>query len=130
MADAAFSPDISLREIDYDRLEDVEENPEAVLFRVKLSSVPTDIWMQEFEVAYRVTPYGIKPPLQIVEDTLEIVFLPRYASELPAYFHFLNLMVRRANEETHVTEQIHAAGSRDRHKSDMREALRRIQLSA
>lgn len=129
MADMAQTPEITLKSIDVDHLEDVEDNPEAVQFCVTLSDTPSPIWIQEFEQAYRQTPYQIKPPMRVVEDTLEIVFLPRYAGELPDFFRFLSLMARRANEETHLTEEIHAAGSLDRHKQEFREALRRIDLS-
>ncbi len=128
MAEPAPSPRITLRSIDYDHLEDVEDNPEAVLFRVALSAAPSDTWVQEMEQAYRATPYQIKPPVQVVGDHLEVVFLPRYASELPGFFRFLGLMAQRATEETRLTEQIHASGSADRHKSEFRDALRRIEL--
>ena len=129
MAGPASSPQITLRSIDYDHLEDVEDNPEAVLFRVALSQQPSEIWVQEMEQAYRATPYQIKPPMQVVEDHLEVVFLPRYASELPGFFRFLALMAQRANEEARRTEEIHAAGSADRHKAEFRDALRKIALS-
>jgi hypothetical protein len=80
------------------------------------------------EQAYRSTPYQIKPPVQVAGDQLEVVFLPRYASELPGFFRFLGLMVQRANEETRLTEQIHASGMGDRHKAEFRDALRKIEL--
>ncbi len=128
MAAPAPSPNITLQSIDYDHLEDVEDNPEAVLFRVALSARPSEVWVQEMEQAYRSTPYQIKPPMQVVGDHLEIVFLPRYASELPSFFRFLALMAGRADEETRLTERIHAAGSADRHKAEFRDALRRIAL--
>ena len=123
-------PPIAMKSIDYDHLDDGEDNPEAVEFRVQLSCVPTEIWIQEFEQAYRQSAFSLKPPLRISQDLLEIVYLPRYVSELPQYFRFLGLMVQKANDETRRTEEIHAAGSRDRHKDDLRNALKRIQLSA
>ena len=129
MADMAPVPEITLKSIDADRLEDVEDNPEAVQFCITLSDKPSTVWIQEFEQAYRQTPYQIKPPQRVVEDMLEIVFLPRYAGELPGFFRFLTLMTRHANEETRRTEEIHAAGSLDRHKQEFRAALRRIDLS-
>ena len=127
MADVQ-SADIRMRAVDSDRLEDVEDNPEAVQFQVRLSGTPSDVWVQEFEQAYRQTPYQIKPPILVAGDALRIIFLPRYAGELPGFFRFLGLMVRRSNEETRRTEEIHAAGSRDRHKAEFQEALRRIEL--
>jgi hypothetical protein len=128
MADMAQTPRITLKSIDFDHLEDVEDNPEAVLFRVALSETPSDIWILEMEQAYRAMPYQIKPPMQVIGDQLEIIFLPRYASELPSYFRFLGLMATRANDEARLTEQIHAASSADRHKAEFRDALRRIEL--
>lgn len=121
-------PDISLKEIDTDHLGNVEDNREAVEFSVRLSCTPTDYWRQEFEQAYLQTPYTLKPPVRLEGDTLYIVFLPRYAGELPGFFHFLAMMIQRANSETHRTEELHTSNAQERQKAEFREALRRIEL--
>ncbi|MBV9848459.1 MAG: hypothetical protein JO250_02110 [Armatimonadetes bacterium] len=122
------SPEISLRAVDSDDLEDVEDNPEAVLFRIRLSATPSDIWTQEFELAYRVTPYQIKPPVRVAGDALEVIFLPRYAGELPGFVRFLALMARRANAETRRTEEIHLSKTHEQHKAEFRQTLRQLEL--
>ncbi len=122
------SPDIHLREIDTDHLEDIEDNREAIEFTVRLSSRPGDIWVQEFNQIYLQTPYTLKPPVRVYEDTLRVIYLPRYASELQSFFRFLALIVDRANKETHLTEELHTSSAQERHKAKFREALRRIEL--
>ena len=86
-------------------LGDVDENPEAVQFRVGLSEAPSEGWIQEFDIAYRQTPYTLKPPVQVIGDALEIIYLPRYSNELQGFFQFLGLIVQRANEELHRTRR-------------------------
>ena len=122
------SPDIFMRAVDSDDLRDVEDNPEAVRFCIRLSETPSDIWVQEFEQGYRQTPYQIKPPVQVVGDALEIVFLPRYGSELPGLARFLALIVRRANIETRRTEEIHLSQTHEQQKAEFRQALHRLEL--
>ncbi len=122
------SPDIHLREIDTDHLENIEENREAIEFAVRLSSRPNDAWVQEFDQAYLQTPYTLKPPVRVFEDTLRVIFLPRYASELQGFFRFLGLIVDRSNKETHRTEELHTSSAQERHKAEFRQALRRIEL--
>lgn len=122
------SPDIFLREIDTEHMENVEENREAVGFTVRLSSAPIDAWRQEFEQAYLQTPYTLKPPVEVRGDTLHVIYLPRYAGELPDFFRFLALMVKQANEETHRTEELHTSNAQERHKSEFRRALKSIEL--
>lgn len=119
---------ISLREIDLDHLENVDENPQAVLFRVMLSQAPHERWIEEFDEIYRQTPYTVKPPVVVKNDTLEIIFLPRYASELQGFFQFLGLIVRRSNEELHRTEELHLSNAQEQRKAQFRETLRRITL--
>lgn len=121
-------PDIFLREIDTEHLANVEENREAVEFQVCLSCVPTGAWRQEFDQAYLRTPYTLKPPVRLEEDTLHIIFLPRYAGELPGFFRFLALIIKQANQETHRTEELHTSTAQERQKAEFREALRRIEL--
>ena len=122
------SPDIHLREIDLDHLDNIEENREAIEFTVRLSGRPNDAWVQEFDQAYVQTPYTLKPPVHVYEDTLRIIYLPRYASELEGFFRFLALIVDRSNKETHRTEELHTSSAQERHKAEFREALRRIEL--
>jgi len=122
------SPDIHLREIDIDHLENIEENREAIEFTVRLSGRPSDAWVQEFDQAYVQTPYTLKPPVHVYEDTLRVIYLPRYASELQGFFRFLALIVDRSNKETHRTEELHTSSAQERHKAEFREALRRIEL--
>jgi len=122
------SPDIHLREIDLDHLDNIEENREAIEFTVRLSGRPNDAWVQEFDQAYVQTPYTLKPPVHVYEDTLRIIYLPRYASELQGFFRFLALIVDRSNKETHRTEELHTSSAQERHKAEFREALRRIEL--
>ena len=122
------SPDIHLREIDLDHLDNIEENREAIEFTVRLSGRPNDAWVQEFDQAYVQTPYTLKPPVHVYEDTLRIIYLPRYASELQGFFRFLALIVDRSNKETHRTEELHTSSAQERHKTEFREALRRIEL--
>ena len=122
------SPDIHMREIDLDHLENIEDNREAIEFTVRLSSRPTEAWVQEFDQGYLQIPYTLKPPVRVHEDTLRVVYLPRYASELQGFFRFLALIVDRSNRETHRTEEMHTSSAQERHKAEFREALRRIEL--
>ena len=122
------SEDIALREIDTDDLENIEDNREAVQFKVRLSSMPSDVWRQEFEQAYSQTPYSLKPPVHVDGDALRIVYLVRYAGELPGFFHFLALIIRQANLETRRTEEMHTSSAQERQKEEFREALRRVEL--
>lgn len=117
-----------MREIDLDHLANVEENPQAVSFRVLLSEKPREGWIEEFDEIYRQTPYTIKPPVEVKNDALEIIFLPRYSSELQGFFQFLGLIVRRSNEELQRTEELHVSNAQEQRKAQFREALRRITL--
>lgn len=121
---------INLRDIDLDHLEDVEDNREAVYFRVRLTENPSDAWVQEFDQAYLKTPYLLKPPVTVVEDALEVVYLPRYVEELPGFFRFLALVARRANEETQRSHDLQTTAEQNRQRVAFREALARIELPA
>ena len=122
------SPDIHMREIDLDHLDNIEDNREAVEFTVRLSSRPNEAWVQEFDQVYLQTPYTLKPPVHVHDDTLRIIYLPRYASELQGFFRFLALIVDRSNKELHRSEELHLSSTQERHKAEFREALRRIEL--
>lgn len=122
------SPLITMRAIDSNEVMDVEDNPEAALFRIRLSETPSEIWVQEFEQGYRQTPYQLKPPVQVAGDALEVIYLPRYANELPGFIRFLAAIIHRANDETRITEQIHNAHAHVQGKAEFRQALRRIEI--
>lgn len=122
------SSEISLREIDTDHLENVEANLEAVEFQVRLSAVPSEVWRQEFEQAYQHVGHPIKPPVRIEENTLHIIYLPRYVGELSAFFQFLARIIVVANKEAHVTEELHTSSAQEKQKEEFRRALRGIEL--
>lgn len=122
------APDIFLKSIDTEHLENIEENREAIHFRVRLSAQPSEFWRVEFTQAYQQTPYTLKPPVRLEGDLLHIIYLPRYTDELPAFFRFLGLIARRANVETHKTEEMHTSSDQERRKAAFREALERIEL--
>jgi len=119
---------IWLREIDTEHLANVEDNREAVEFQVCLNAAPNDIWQHEFEQTYKQTPYTLKPPIRLDGDTLHVIFLPCYVQELPGFFKFLAMIMRRANQEAHVTDEMHTSSAQERQKNEFREALRRIEL--
>ncbi len=125
---ADLCPDVALDKIDTEHLANVEDNREAVEFSVRLTCTPTDFWRQEFDQAYLQTPYTLKPPVRLDGDTLHIIFLPRYAGELPGFFHFLAMIIARANAETHLTEELHTSSAQERQKAEFREALRNMEL--
>ncbi|MGI4789985.1 MAG: hypothetical protein ACRYFS_14185 [Janthinobacterium lividum] len=128
MNDDMVSRNITLREIDTDRLVSIEDNREAIEFGVRLSEAPSDIWAQEFEQVYHQIPYTLKPPVRVEGDALRIVFLHRYAGELQGYLQFLALIVARANMETHRTEELHLSSTQEKWKAEFRDALRRVNL--
>lgn len=119
---------VRLREIDTEHLDDAEDNPEAVEFNVLLSGTPSEAWKQEFEQAYRQTPYTLKPPVEVIADRMRITFLPRYASELQGYFQYLALILARANDELKRTMDIQASHTQDERRAEFRRALQRITL--
>jgi hypothetical protein len=124
------TPHITMREIDLEHLGDVEENPQAVSFRVKLSEKPPEGWIIEFDEMYRQTPYTLKPPVEVKDGALEIIFLPRYSSDLQGLITFLGYIVRRANEELHRTEEMQVSNEQENRKTQFRETLRGIKLPA
>ncbi len=119
---------IYLQAIDADHLEDVEDNREAVQFSVRLSRLAPEAWKHEFDAVYKQTPYTLKPPVQVDGDKLNIVFLPRYAGELPGVLNFLALIVRRANDEVRRSAEIQTSDARDRTRAEFQAALRRLSV--
>jgi hypothetical protein len=122
------SPKIALREIDTDNLVSIEDNHEAIEFGVRLNSTPSAIWTQEFEQVYHQTPYTLKPPVRVEGDTMRIVFLHRYASEVQGFLQYLALIIDRANAETHLTEEMHLSSAQEQYKAEFRETLRHVQV--
>ena len=120
--------EISLKEIDMDHLENVEENREAVEFRVKLSGVPTEVWRHEFNQSYLHMQHTLKPPLRLEGDVLYVIFLPRYVGELAGFFDFLAGVLKVSNAEAHRTADLHTSSAQEKQKTDFREALRVITL--
>jgi len=121
-------PHVALRDIDTDDLGDVEDNREAVRFRVRLSETPPAGWTHEFDQIYKQTPYTLKPPVEVNGDALEVIFLPRYAGELQGFVQFLGLIVRHANDELHKTDELHTSDAQERRKEEFRQALRRVRV--
>ena len=122
------APAITLREIDTSNLVSIEDNREAIEFGVKLSALPSEVWIQEFEQVYHQTPYTLKPPVRVEGDALRIVFLHRYSSELQGFLQFLALILDRTNSETQRTEELHLSSTQERYKAEFRDALRRVRL--
>ena len=122
------SPIIKMQEIDTQHLVSIEDNHEAIEFGVRLSAAPNEVWRQEFEQVYHQTPYTLKPPVRVEGDALRIVFLHRYASEVQGFLQYLALIVDRANNETHLTEEMHLSSAQEQYKAEFREMLRHVQL--
>ena len=121
-------PHIHLRDIDTDHLDDVEDNREAVRFRIRLSEMPPFGWNNEFDQIYKQTPYTLKPPVEVKDDALEVIFLPRYAGELQGFVQFLGLIARQANEELHKTDELHTSDAQEQRKQEFRQALQRVRV--
>lgn len=119
---------IRLREIDTEHIDDAEDNPEALEFSVLLTGTPSEPWKQEFEQAYRQTPYTLKPPIEVIDDCMKVTFLPRYAAELDGYFKYLALVITRANEEIKRTADIQASSTQEQRRAEFRSALQRVTL--
>ena len=122
------SPTITMQEIDTKRLVSMEDNREAIEFGIRLSDMPSDVWILEFEQVYLQTPYTLKPPVRVEGDSFRIVFLHRYASELQGFLQFMALIVDRANTETERTEELHLSSTQEKYKAEFRDALRRVHL--
>jgi len=126
MTTTAAAP-MAMERIDIEKLEDVEDIPEAVSFSIVLSATPSAAWIQEFVTAYTAIRHPIKPPARIDEDRLWIAYLPRYARELPGYLEFLKAVVDRANAEEQRTLAMHEHDTSGA-KARLRELLKGVQL--
>ena len=116
--------DVLLEGIDLDSIGDAEENAEAVVFDIKMSSAPGLTWREEFEIVYRNTHFEFKPPIFIDGDRLRIHYLPRYAGELDKYLAFVTKITRRATEEARITEAITTDEAHEERKRKFRELLK------
>lgn len=123
-------PHITMSRIDLDHLDDIEDNPEAVSFRIVFSEQPSEVWKIEFEEVYRRTPYSLKPPVTLDNDGLQVVYLPRYAPELQGFLQFLAYIVKRTNEEVLLTEELHVSTVHENSKASFLETLRHTKLPA
>jgi hypothetical protein len=121
-------PEITFKSIDLDNIEDVEENAEAFQFDVLLSQVPPPEWAHEFDYLYRIGPYVIKPPVELVDDRLKVIFLPRYSDNLQGFLDFLATVVHHSTEEARRTIEIRSSDSKERRRQDFRQTLKRIHL--
>ncbi len=122
------APRITLREIDTEHLEDLDDNPEAVQFTVRLSGTPPSGWLDEFETAYRDISSPIKPPVAVEGDALRVTFLPRYAASLQDFVTLLGQVTARANDEWRFTQEMHESSAQEQRRAQMREALKRVTL--
>src|SRR5579862_437940 len=121
-------PEIVFKSIDLENIEDVEENNEAFQFDILLNQTPPDEWAREFEYLYRIGPHVIKPPVELVDDRLRIVFLPRYADSLQAFLDFLATVVHHATEEARRTLEIRSSDYKEYRRNEFRQILKEIHL--
>jgi len=119
---------IRMTSIDLESLEDVDDIPEAIAFRVNLSCQPREIWRQEFDAAYHRMRNPIKPMIVVEEQTLWVAFLPRYVDVLQDYFNFLGRVVATANAEEARTLEIHYREGRHEPRDRFREDLKRVRM--
>ena len=122
------SKPVALSSFDLDSLDESDDNHEAIEFDILLNDSPDNKWCEEFEIAYRVMPNNIKPPVHINEDRMRIAYLPRYERDLPSYIDYLKSVVAVANEEVRKTEAIAKHSHRAEHIESFRTTLRRMRL--
>ncbi len=125
---SSFIQDIYFKTIDFDSVENVEDNPEAVTFDIVLNTPPTQHWIEEFEYIYARAQYGLKPPVHIVEDRMRVMYLPRYSEELQGFVSFLSQIIDRATQEARRTIEILQTDERQKLKSEFRETLAQLEL--
>ena len=87
---------IAMSKIDLESLDESPDNHEAVEFNILFNETPSPKWVEEFEIAYRLMPNNIKPPVHIEGDHMRVAFLPRYESELQGFIEFLKSVMRQA----------------------------------
>ncbi|HEY3330349.1 MAG TPA: hypothetical protein VGK19_10040 [Capsulimonadaceae bacterium] len=125
-----YVPDIHLKQIDLDSIDDAEENPESVVFDILLSGHPTPSWVEEFEYLYATSKFSIKPPVIIDGDRLHIHFLPRYEEELQPYLEFVSTIAHHATDEARRTEAIKTHDDQEARKRSFRETLAKARVPA
>ena len=120
---------IAMSKIDLESLVESPDNHEAVEFNILLTETPAPKWVEEFEIAYRLMPNNIKPPVHIEENHMRVAFLPRYENDLQGFIEFLKSVMRQADEEVAKTEAIVKFGHTDEHITAFRDILKRIRVT-
>jgi hypothetical protein len=120
---------IEMVSIDLDSMEESETSHEAIEFDVVLSHAPDIKWVQEFEIAYKILPNNIKPPITIEGDRMTIGFLPRYENDLQSFFEFVKTVIQHAEDEIDKTEAIAKFEHQPERVATFRETLRKVRLS-
>ena len=120
---------IAMSKIDLESLDESPDNHEAVEFNIVFNEPPSLKWVEEFEIAYRLMPNNIKPPVHIDGDHMRVAFLPRYENELQGFIEFLKSVMRQADEEVAKTEAIVKFGHSDEHIAAFRDVLKRIRVT-
>lgn len=121
-------PAVHLTTIDADMLGDVDDNPEAVQFVVKLSAVPPPGWEAEFEPLYAASAFAPKPPVMVNGDTLQVIYLPRYADKLQAFVDALAHVVTQTNAELVKTHDMKTSDARVQRKAEFGRELKKLTL--
>lgn len=119
---------VRMTAIDADNLGDVDDNPEAVQFAVKLSGVPPPGWTAEFEPLYAAAPLAPKPPVAVEGDTLQVIYLPRYTDQLPQFLETLGRVVSQTNAELVKTHDMKTSDAREQRKAEFSKALKQLPL--
>jgi hypothetical protein len=121
-------PDIYFKSIDVDSVENVEDNPEAVTFDIVLNTIPSSHWLEEFDYLYARSQFGLKPPIQVKGDRMQIHYLTRYGEELQNFISFLSLILVRATDEARRTIEIQQTDEKEQAKSAFKVVLSELEL--
>jgi hypothetical protein len=119
---------VTLASIDLDSVAESLTNYEAVEFDILLSEPVDDKWIEEFDIAYRNTPFEIKPPAHAKTDRITVEYLPRYDSELQNYIEWLKAVLARVDEEIRKTLDILEHDARPHNTAQFREALKKVSV--
>ena len=111
-----------IREVDTDDLEIDDRFPGTFGFHVLLTRDPGPEWGVELDAIYEGERYSGKPPLIFNGDRLTIYYLPRYASDLPHYFAFLNGVVNETNRAVDLRNSV--LPDEERERQEFRARLR------
>jgi hypothetical protein len=121
---------VGLTSADLDSLAESETTHEAIEFEVLLYPAPDEAWIEEFDIAYRILPNNIKPPVKVHEDRMLITYLPRYQNDLQAFFEFIKTVMGRAEEEIDKTEAIARHSHQPERIAAFRDVLRKVRFDA